>query len=219
MKCPRCVQGIQNGTGQCPHCGFSLAYLDAQFGEDAVVLERLTDAASCVDPAQREKLEAALDRFEARFPQLFFAIYAGELPEMTDIRQFAFWLLNRATVPSLDHTRPNQNGALLVLDLGTLSVSFTLGYFIEPYFSDHELMTLLRQGHPQLEAGDYGAAFMNILDSFSSELSVKARTAARRPSPEIQQVDTPAGIPCRTREESPSYYREALRRRAASQPS
>lgn len=175
MKCPRCVQELQNGFGQCPHCGFSLAYLDAQFGEDAVVLERLTDAADCITAEDQQRIEDALDCFESQFPQLFVAIYAGALPEMTDIRQFAFWLLNRATVPSLDNSRPNENGILLVLDLNSMAVSLTLGYFIEPYFSDHELLTLLRQGHTELQAGKYGDAFLKILNDFSKQLKAKGR--------------------------------------------
>ncbi|MDA0813930.1 MAG: TPM domain-containing protein [Verrucomicrobia bacterium] len=179
MKCPRCVQELHNGIGQCPHCGFSLAYLDAQFGEDAVVLERLTDAVDCIQPEMQQRIEDALDQFEKQFPQLFIAIYAGALPELTDIRQFAFWLLNRATVPSLDNSRPNENGALFVLDLNSMSVSMTLGYFIEPYFSDHELLTLLRQGHPDLQSGDYGSALLGILGNFSKLLKGKSKAARK----------------------------------------
>jgi uncharacterized membrane protein YgcG len=194
MKCPRCVQELQSGVSQCPHCSFSLAYLDAQFGEDSVVLERLTDAADCIGEEDWNLLEALLDDFEERFPQLFLAIYVGFLPKMTDNRQFAFWLLNRATVPSLDQHRPNENGSLLVLDLSSKSVSFTLGYFVEPYLSDHELATLLKMGHAQLMSEDYSAAFLKIIPAYSDRLAQKAVEAKTSTGLAVAPSSIPSGV-------------------------
>ena len=204
MKCPRCIQELQNGVLQCPHCSFSLAYLDAQFGEDAVVLERLTDAVDCLSVSEMLHVDEFLNAFEERFPQLFLAIYAGFLPDMTDNRQFAFWLLNRATVPSLDHTRPNENGSLLVLDLNSKSISFTLGYFVEPYFTDHELATLLKKGHRQLVVGEYGAALFKIIPAFSRLLAEKARTIKFSEAQEAPNL-VASGLLERVRSEEEGY--------------
>ena len=219
MKCPRCVQELQNGVQQCPHCSFSLAYLDAQFGEDAVVLERLTDAADCIDPEEWAGLEALLDGFEQRFPQLFLAIYVGVLPDMTDNRQFAFWLLNRATVPSLDQGRPNENGSLLVLDLNSKSISFTLGYFVEPYFTGHELATLLRKGYPQLAAGDYGGALLRIVPAFTRLLAQKARRAWSMSGPGIpSNAVATSGVLHRSGDESGPYLERLERLEPLGEP-
>ena len=199
MKCPRCVQVLQSGIQQCPHCSFSLAYLDAQFGEDSVVLERLTDAAGCLFPGDRTAIEGILDAFEQQFPQLFLAVYVGFLPEITDNRQFAFWLLNRATVPSLDYRRPNENGALLVLDLSSRSISFTLGYFIEPYFSDHELATLLKKGHPHLVDDEFGPAFLKIIPAFTKLLGRKSRESGAYQREHVQSPTVASGLLDRVR--------------------
>ena len=150
------------------------------------MLERLTDAADCFGEAEHEELNDLLNTFEERFPQLFLAIYVGYLPEMTDNRQFAFWLLNRATVPSMDHTRPNENGSLLVLDLSSRTISFTLGYFVEPYFDDHALSTILKKGHADLSSEDYFAAFQKIVPAFSRQLVQRAKVRVKQPEEPVQ---------------------------------
>ena len=58
-----------------------------------------------------------LERFEARFPQLFVSIYLGAFEELQSLRQFGFWMLNRAAYVDVDLERPNENGILIVVDV------------------------------------------------------------------------------------------------------
>src|SRR6185369_12527460 len=112
FKCPRCTQNVVQGEDSCRHCGYSLLVTDEIFGSDAVLLERVTDAAGVLSDGDVAKVDAALKAFESCFPQLFAVVYCGALPQQTGLRQFGFWLLNRAAVCELDVTRPNEHGAL-----------------------------------------------------------------------------------------------------------
>ena len=180
MRCPRCVQEVAADSALCPHCGFGLAALDEVFGEDAVILDRLTDAARCLRLRDREAIEESLDRFEEMFPQLFAAVYLGFLPRMTSIRQFGFWLMNRAAVTSVDYTKPNDHGILLVVDLNSQSASLTLGYRVEPFLRERDLMGILKSGHAGLAAGDYGRGVRKSLKQLKRVLRMRALWAGRR---------------------------------------
>lgn len=170
MRCPRCVHGLPADASRCPHCGFALFALNEAFGSDSVFLDRLTDAARVLGHRERRLIEKSLDRFEARFPQVFAAAYLGFLPPQTNVREFGFWLLNRAAVTSVDFHKPNSHGVLFVVDMNSRTVGITLGYFLEPYFIEGELIKVLRSATPMFVAEDYGRALLRCLQSFSGLL-------------------------------------------------
>ena len=98
MKCPRCVQRVHRMARQCPHCGFGIGDVDKVFGDEDVRVGTLTDAAGVLRKGERVATRRMLRRFQNRFPQLFFGIYFGTFKELPGLRQFGFWLLNRAVV-------------------------------------------------------------------------------------------------------------------------
>ena len=73
-----------------------------------------------------------LERFEARFPQLFVSIYLGAFEELESLRQFGFWMLNRAAYVDVDLERPNENGILIVVDVNAKNAGITFGYALLP---------------------------------------------------------------------------------------
>lgn len=181
MNCPRCVQSIAPGVPQCVRCGFQLSTLDSEFGEDVVLLDRLTDAAHCLRVRDRDALNAALDDFESQFPQLFAAVYFGVLPEMTSIRQFGFWLINHAAVPTVDVSRPNEQGIIIVVDLQSRVIGVTLGYMLEAFVTEKDLDHCLRSARPHLFNGDFQRGVTVFLKRFSRVLRVVSRKARRNP--------------------------------------
>ena len=82
MTCPCCLTTIADGESACGACGFSLARIDADFGDDELSLEVVTDAADCLRAGERAELLREVAEFQAQFPQLFFAVYFGALPAM-----------------------------------------------------------------------------------------------------------------------------------------
>ena len=181
MNCPRCVQSVAPGQPQCARCGFQLSTLDTEFGDDVILLERLTDAAHCLRARDREALNVLLDRFEREFPQLFAAVYFGVLPEMTSIRQFGFWLINHAAVASIDISRPNEQGIIIVVDLQSRVMGVTLGYMLERFLTERELERCLRAARPALFSGDFHRGVTIFLKRVSKALRKVSRQARRSP--------------------------------------
>lgn len=181
MNCPRCVQSVAPGSPQCVRCGFQLSTLDPEFGEDVVLLDRLTDAAHCLRVRDRDALNAVLDDFERQFPQLFAAVYFGVLPEMTSIRQFGFWLINHAAVPTVEVSRPNEQGVIIVVDLQSRVIGVTLGYMLELFVTEKELDRCLRSARPHLFNGEFHRGVSVFLKRFSAVLRKASRKARRNP--------------------------------------
>ena len=88
MKCPRCVLKIHRAASACPHCGFTLADADGQFGGRELRLRCLADTAGLLRHEERDRVEAAMGQFRQRFPQLFVAIYTGALGEAAHLRRW-----------------------------------------------------------------------------------------------------------------------------------
>ncbi|MBP7950196.1 MAG: hypothetical protein KA004_11110 [Verrucomicrobiales bacterium] len=181
MKCPRCVREVAPGAANCGECGFSIADLNAHFGAEPVVLDRVHDAAGIFQPPEVESLTNALTEFEAQFPQLFLCIHAGALPAGTGPRQFGFWLLNHAAVNAVAITRPNENGALLVLDAASGQAALVVGYFLECHLNREDLQACLNAARNSWQHGRFAAGALQVVGEFSNRLRRAATSAAAGP--------------------------------------
>ena len=181
LRCPRCVQLLAGATPQCEHCGFDLESLDGVFGEEVVFLDRVTDPTGELRGRDRTLLAETLEHFDNRFPQLYVATYLGYLPEVTTIRQFGFWLMNRAAINGVDVNRPNHHGILFVVDLQGQSVGLTLGYQVEPFLTHADRGRILRAGVRAFNSGDYGRGLRDCIKQLGERLTSSSRRAARTP--------------------------------------
>lgn len=186
-----------------------MAVTDEVFGADPVLLERVTDAAGVLSEGNIERLHLTLDRFEARFPQLFAAVYCGALPPQTSLRQFGFWLLNRAAVSPLEATRPNENGALFVIDTHGRSAALVLGYFLECYLDERDSRAVLEAARRDFHRGLWASGICMALGEMGIRLARRAAEAAKTPG--RFAPPRPSVIP-----EKPSFVR--LRRGHRHQP-
>jgi uncharacterized membrane protein YgcG len=182
MNCPRCVREIPYAALTCGECGFSLFDQDAQFGSDAVSLERVNNKAGQLSEEEVASIEQALDGFERAFPQLFLAVYSVALPVMASVRQFGFWLLNRAGINGVEITRPNENGALLIIDETSGQAGLVVGYLLECYFPEPELAEILEAARKDWSAGRMAAGVLAIIAEFSKALKKKSKIALQHPA-------------------------------------
>jgi len=180
-KCPRCTQWIAPGAEDCLHCGFSLVVMDEVFGGDAVLLDRVTDAAGALSQTDGERVGQALRAFEERFPQLFAAVYCGALPPQTSLRQFGFWLLNRAAICDLEATRPNENGALFILDIHGRAAALVPGYFLECYLDESDQQCVLEAARRDFRRGLWPAGLIAAINELTRRLRRRALEAAKSP--------------------------------------
>ncbi len=192
MKCPRCVQPIHRAAESCPHCGFSIADADARFGAGEVRLRCLSDTAGVLTRAERRRVESAMDRFSRRFPQLFAAVYTGGLGEVSRIRQFGFWLLNRAAFEDLPADKPNEAGVLLTLDPASKAAGIVFGYLLDPYLDEVDTFECLSRAHCHWLEGDYAEGVVEVLKHLELVLRKRSRQAQRDPEAFLRKVLPPA---------------------------
>ena len=196
MKCPRCVQRIHRAASSCPHCGFIIEHADELFGTDDVVLQKFTDAAGVLRMKEREPMRNLLEKFEAKFPQLFVAVYIGAFEELQSLRQFGFWLLNRAAFSDVDLERPNENGILVVIDVKAKSVGITFGYSLMPYLTENSTFEALSAAHPSLLQSEYLGALRLVVGRLEKTLKKGWRRVKRNPESTllaVGQTPKPAG--------------------------
>jgi len=157
------VQKIHRGADSCPHCGFTMTHAEEVFGQEDVRLRKFADVAGVFRMKEREPMRRVLERFEKKFPQLFVSVYLGAFEEMNSLRQFGFWMLNRAAYEDVDLERPNENGILIVVDVNAKTAAITFGYSLMPYLDEDSTFAALSAGHPMFLQSDYLSALKSVV--------------------------------------------------------
>lgn len=193
MKCPRCVQRIHRAAASCPHCGFSITDADARFGGDEVRLRSLTDSAGILRRGDRERVETAMEKISRRFPQVFVAVYTGALGEVSNIRQFGFWLLNRSAFEDVPVEKPNEAGILLTIDPESKAAGIVFGYLLDPFLEEADTFECLSRAHAYWLEERYADGIIKALAHLEGILCKRSRHARRDPE-HFQRKVVPAAM-------------------------
>ncbi len=154
---------------------------DEVFGHGDVRVRKFADVAGVLRMKEREPMRRVLERFEARFPQLFVAVYLGAFEDLNNLRQFGFWMLNRAAYEDVDLDRPNENGILIVVDVNGKSAAITYGYALMPYLDEDSTFAALSAGHPLFLQSNYLAALTAVVRKLEKTLIKGWRRVRRDP--------------------------------------
>lgn len=182
MKCPRCVQQIHRGAVACPHCGFTLADADAEFGSAEVPLRRLTDAAGLFRSHERRRIEAVLARFDRRFPEVFAAVYTGSAGGSRYLREFGFWLLNHGVFEDQSAGKPNSAAILLVIDPAAKAAGISFGYRLDPYLDQDDTFDCLARAHAWWLEGRHAEGVVRVIAQLDKLLRRRSMQAWLRPA-------------------------------------
>ena len=166
--------------------------MDARHGKDNVSLRRLADVAGLMKSRERSKVQSALDDFGRRFPQLFFAVYTGSGQGGGNVRQFGFWLLNRAAFEDVPVDRPNEAGILLVIDPETKAASVTWGYLLDPFLTEEDTFLCLSRAHSYWLEGRFAEGTVRMVSQLGKILAKRAAQARRDPERFERKVAPPA---------------------------
>ncbi len=191
MKCPRCVQRIHRAAESCPHCGFTLADADERFGAGDVRIRCLTDSAGILRRGDCQRVEAAMEAITRRFPQVFVAIYTGSLGEVSNIRQFGFWLLNRSAFEDVPVQTPNEAGILITIDPESKAAGMVFGYLLDPFLDESDTFECLTRAHAYWLEGRYADGLVRALAHLGGILRKRSRHARRDPE-HFERKVTPA---------------------------
>ena len=192
MKCPRCVQRIHRAAESCPHCGFAITDANSRFGDEDVRLRCLTDTAGILRRGERERLEAAMEKFSTRFPQLFVAVYTGALGEVSNLRQFGFWLLNRSAFEDVPVETPNEAGILITIDPESKAAGIVFGYLLDPFLEEADTFECLSRAHAYWLEGRYAEGTIKLISHLEGILCKRSRRARRDPEHFQRKIMPPA---------------------------
>ena len=178
MKCPSCLQAIHRGASACPHCGFDLAGADRRFGTEGPACELLNDRAGLIRSMDRKRLTRMLTGFLARFPQLAFAVHTGS-GAGKDLREFAFWLINRGRFVDLPDDRSPSGIVLLAIDADAHAATLCWGYLIDEHLSEADTFQILSRAHAYWVEERYGEGIERVIEQLVLVLIRRARRARR----------------------------------------
>lgn len=139
----------------------------------------LADTAGLLRRRDRARVEEAMERFSQRFPQLFVAIYTGSLGEIGYLRQFGFWLLNRAAFEDVPLDKPNAAGILMVIDPQSKAAGMTFGYLLDPFLDERDTFDVLSRGHSHWLEGRHADGMLKALSQLGVLLKKRCRQARR----------------------------------------
>lgn len=152
----------------------------------------LTDSAGILRRGERERVQAAMDRITRRFPQIFIAIYTGSLGEISNIRQFGFWLLNRSAFEDVPVNKPNEAGILITIDPESKAAGMVFGYLLDPFLEESDTFDCLSRAHAYWLEGDYADGLIKSLAHLDGILRKRSRQARRDPEHFERKVLPPA---------------------------
>lgn len=179
MDCPGCGCELSETPDQCTDCGFCLSSLTPLLGSGTARLERLTDEAHCLRLRESRQIEALMDDFQRRFPQVYLALFLGVLPGHINLRELSFWLLNRAAFGGSDQRRLNEYAILLAIDPAAKTATLTVGYALESLLISKQLEKILRSMRTALWHGEYAGAIAHGIAALDKRLRKAARCVRR----------------------------------------
>lgn len=159
----------------------------------------LTDTAGILRREDRKRVDAALEKFTRRFPQIFAAVYTGSLGEVANMRQFGFWLLNRAAFEDVPPHQPNEAGILITIDPESKAAGMVFGYLLDPFLEESDTFECLSRAHAYWLEGRYADGIVRVLTHLEGILRKRSRQARRDPEHFERKVVSPAKLGDRVR--------------------
>lgn len=195
MECPNCQHPIQEKSGQCPHCEFSIDQLRAHFGPPPTCHRGLNDFASLFSEKEILRLGAAVDRLSRRFPQVASSIVTTRLGPGQSVHLWAFYLLNESGLCAFFQQGGRARDVLLVLDSTTKEAALTISYGLEPFISLATLQESLDAGHHHFMDKSWAKGIETVLEAL--ERRMEAIALALPPTYGITPADwqPPTGWP------------------------
>ncbi len=179
MKCPACGAVLDAPAAACPECRFTLHRLDPKFGTLPLRNRYLTDRAQALSLEEVARLRELLQRFENRFPQSLFSVFVTDLPPDTNVREYAFWLANRAHFSSVESEAADNLDLLLVIDPAHHAAALTIGYGLEEFVTEENLRDALAAAENALRRNQLERAIRICVVHMTRHLCKASRTAER----------------------------------------
>jgi uncharacterized membrane protein YgcG len=177
MKCPACATPLAAPAAECPKCKFTLRRLDTKFGTVPLHSRYLTDRANSLTVQEITRLGEFLQRFERRFPQSLFSVFVADLPEGENVKEYAFWLSNRARFSSIEAAGSENFDLLLVVEPSAGTAVLTVGYGLEKYISEDDLRDALTEALSDFCKREFENGIRTCIEAITRRLRDVCRAA------------------------------------------
>lgn len=199
MNCPNCSHPVRIDSSSCYHCGFDVVESQETYGVDLAAIDRITEVYQAggghgLGRIERLMLNRTLDRLERQFPEMAFAVCFFELATPVQLQPYGFWLLNHGLLAGKDRVQANANGAILMVDQCSQAAGFVLGYVVEQFLEDKDLVRCLEAGERHFQEGKYGSGANASLKVFGNILARRVRAGGavtRRSRPAAAPAPAP----------------------------
>jgi hypothetical protein len=185
------VQKIHRGAEICPHCGFSLSLANQSFVREETRISTLSDIVGILRMKDRLLVQKCMQKFSRRFPQFFFALYIRSFAREADLRQYGFWVLNRAVFFDLPAQLTNASGILLVMDADHRLAGISFGYALDAYLDEEDTMACLLKAQSLWMECQYAAGIIAVIKHLETILIRKHKMLRKNPQPFAQKVSPP----------------------------
>lgn len=160
--CPGCHATLQELVNECPFCSFTAMKCVSKFPYTPPPLTRFMDPQGRLSARDCKVASKKIDLLEKRLPQVRLFICITSLEKNTDVREFGFWLFNRAKPEIVMEPDARTHGILLMVDRSSRAASLTVGYGLDTFIDDVLLVRALKESERALKEGRYGEAFAKL---------------------------------------------------------
>jgi uncharacterized membrane protein YgcG len=151
-----------------------------RLGNDAVAMERVIDAASCLSVKDRTKLDATVDDFERRFPQISVCIYFGVLPTGVSADEACVWMTEQGLRQTPQGLRDGSSAIVWVIDPCQHTLSISVGAKLAGFLSEQLLQSQLLQARVHFWHSEYLKGVRQVLQFMSHAFMTAARPRKRQ---------------------------------------
>jgi len=186
MRCPSCLNPIEESVDACPHCHFSILGLDKRFGTVPRINRYITDLSSLFTERQERLLIQQIVRMERSFIGLHLAIVTMDVHRRFKPREYLFWLTNRCRFCPIDSREERSLFIVLFFDTASRTALLTTGYRLHATCSEEHLQSALATGLPEFKKNRiyHGsvAVFKAVAGLLKNQLRLQ-KSSATNPQP------------------------------------
>jgi hypothetical protein len=128
------------------------------------------DFAGILGEADATAIRSGIGRVRRRFPQLGLWFCTLNLPDTTDPREFAFWMMNASPAETSEDAVQRLHGILLFHEAAGQRLCLTLGYAMEAVLRARDLHDDLTPLHAAFSRGHFRSGFEKWLASLMARL-------------------------------------------------
>jgi uncharacterized membrane protein YgcG len=131
----------------------------------------LSDVCKLLSRFDSRRATAASQALTRRFPQIELSIVVTALGEDIRLKEYVFWLFNRAGLSSAVERGGKNRHILLLINVQNRKAVAMIGYGLEPFVAERHLQSCLVAADAALKRGEFGRCCEAFAEELTRQLS------------------------------------------------